>query len=528
MFTSRIKPFRGLTALISALALVFTIAQPANAVSTATVVRVSSMDSVNDIHFDRVAVDSSGNQYVAGHPSNGGIFVVKYDPAGALLWQKNYDSTGYTAISGMAINPSGEIVVGGFFQTDINFGGSFGSRTAIGTVDSFVMKISADGTTLAIRTWGFVDAQDSINAACALGVDREGNVYLENYVSNSVEQGAAGINGIHWSATANQMGWVDDTVILKLDNDLNVIRATPLPVGFIAEGLGTGGFAVSPSGKFLLAGFFTVATDFGINGILTPQYEDSALMEFDSQANLIKFQTFLGESNERIENVSFDSDENIYALGRSERDFLVAGTTVPLQGNRTNFVVKFSATNSSIVWLQKWGVSSSGQTWPTDLGIDSAGNVVVSGTTSASNMVVGALDTSATNGQERLYSLGINSDGTFSWIKFARSSSGNLNVHQGALFDGMLLTVGDFLPDVNFGDGQSVASSSGHWAGYLSKTAISWSNTTPLDPTHVWLPSSIFECCKSATACTANHPSWLNQPEASRFGKWWNCLYHRV
>src|SRR5439155_11202445 len=77
-----------------------------------------------------VAVDSNGNIFVAGNFSGSSsfgptnlnsvagsedIFVAKYDPDGTLVWAIQAGGSGSDYAYSVAVDPSGNIYVGGFF-----------------------------------------------------------------------------------------------------------------------------------------------------------------------------------------------------------------------------------------------------------------------------------------------------------------------------------------------------------------------------------------------------------------------------
>ena len=112
----------------------------------------AAMESGQNVIFD-VAVDSSGNTYVAGSlaifSANGTtIFVAKYDSTGAVQWYKNYDYIGTSGFSsvGYAItfDSSGNVyITGGHYPY------------------SFVLKLDTSGTTIWQR---FINESSSINS----------------------------------------------------------------------------------------------------------------------------------------------------------------------------------------------------------------------------------------------------------------------------------------------------------------------------------------------------------------------------
>jgi hypothetical protein len=90
-----------------------------------------------------VAVDGVGNvvltggyQYTSGQWD---VLVAKYSAAGAPLWSRNYGSTANDLGLGVAVDGGGNVLVTGYFQGAINFGG--GPLTSAGMTDGFLLNL---------------------------------------------------------------------------------------------------------------------------------------------------------------------------------------------------------------------------------------------------------------------------------------------------------------------------------------------------------------------------------------------------
>jgi uncharacterized delta-60 repeat protein len=108
-----------------------------------------------------VGFDESDNVYVVGNTSSFGsggqdIFILKYAPAGTLLWQKTWGGTGNETAS--------SIVVG----ADSLFVGGVQSQNAL------LVKFSLEGELSWARTWG----GDYYDGSSALAKDNDGNIIL--------------------------------------------------------------------------------------------------------------------------------------------------------------------------------------------------------------------------------------------------------------------------------------------------------------------------------------------------------------
>jgi lambda repressor-like predicted transcriptional regulator len=150
-----------------------------------------------------VAVDGSGNVLVTGQfqgtvdfgggglTSAGGldIFVAKFSGAnGSHVWSKRFGDTNNDQCFSVAVDGSGNVLVPGFFQGTVDFGG--GGLTSAGGFDIFVAKFSgADGSHLWSKRYGDTGADLSTGAA----VDGGGNVLVTGNFQGTVDFGGGGL-----------------------------------------------------------------------------------------------------------------------------------------------------------------------------------------------------------------------------------------------------------------------------------------------------------------------------------------------
>src|SRR5262249_10347052 len=101
-------------------------------------------------------------------------------PAGGTAWG-----------TGVAFDPSGNVVTTGGFQGTVNFGGSTftsGTTNATGTPDLYVAKFNSSGTHL--YSWA-ATGTDNANWAIGTGVavDAGGNIFVTGYFGGTVNFG---------------------------------------------------------------------------------------------------------------------------------------------------------------------------------------------------------------------------------------------------------------------------------------------------------------------------------------------------
>ncbi len=99
-----------------------------------------------------IAVDSSANIYLTGHTSSSGaggndVFLLKFASDGGLLWRKTWGGAGEDIASSLAVSLAGSVYVTGYTT-------SFGA----GGPDVFLLKYDPAGSLVWQRIWGGPDA----------------------------------------------------------------------------------------------------------------------------------------------------------------------------------------------------------------------------------------------------------------------------------------------------------------------------------------------------------------------------------
>jgi hypothetical protein len=140
-----------------------------------------------------LAEDPLGNILIAGRaysPDPGvapvdGFYLAKFSRTGPILWNESFG--GETTQTGpwLAVDPSGNAVMAGAFNsgTPVNFGG--GPMSANGGVDAFVAKFDAMGAYQWGKQYGDSDNQEADGVA----TDVCGNIYVAGHFDSSIDFG---------------------------------------------------------------------------------------------------------------------------------------------------------------------------------------------------------------------------------------------------------------------------------------------------------------------------------------------------
>jgi hypothetical protein len=143
-----------------------------------------------------IAVDDAGNAYVTGHYSppaaptqhhfgvfagsySAGAFVLKFDPAGALVYSADF---GVGNGTGIAVDAAGHAYITGIAGPDFPIVRALQPSLGGGGIDAFVAKLTPDGSALVYSTYLGGSASD-LGAAIAL--DAAGQVYVAGSTSSA-------------------------------------------------------------------------------------------------------------------------------------------------------------------------------------------------------------------------------------------------------------------------------------------------------------------------------------------------------
>ncbi len=150
-----------------------------------------------------VAADTNGNAYVTGTffgtiSFDGGVtsltsvgaqdvFVVKLDPAGAMLWAKAFTGTGAQYGRGIAIDTNGNVYVTGSFNGTANFLGTMATSASL--LDGYLVKLSAAGALTWVKTFGGVGDDEGIAVAA-----RQSSVVVTGYYGATIDFGGGSMS----------------------------------------------------------------------------------------------------------------------------------------------------------------------------------------------------------------------------------------------------------------------------------------------------------------------------------------------
>lgn len=291
-----------------------------------------------------VASDSAGNTLVSGHFQVGALMggirltnlgnsdgvLLKYTPAGTVLWSRVLGGPGDDNATGVATDAAGNAYVCGFAQGGASFGGV--TVTNRGGVDVFLAKFDPSGTLLWVRTAG----GSGVDVANGVALDGGGNVILTGYFSETAQFGNASI-----TAAGNV-----DLFLAKFDSDGNVLWARS--AGGLEQDYG---FAVAADvdGSIAVVGTLRGTTQFGATSV-TGTGLRSYVARYGSSGSLDWVKAF--PANE-ARAVTWSSG-SLYVSGNFLGTLQLGTNSVTSVGTLDVFLARLSGTGES-EWLRSFG-----------------------------------------------------------------------------------------------------------------------------------------------------------------------------
>jgi hypothetical protein len=366
--------------------------QSSPAGATTLTPQTTQLSSSSNDSVQAMAVDGSGNVYMAGYtegslekPNAGGkdIFLVKYNASRVQQWVRQLGTSADDEAKAVAVDGSGNVYIVGYTRGNLDGGGNAGGA------DVILAQYDPNGTQLWLKQLGSGVDMGTTGDDVALGIaidSTSGNFYVAGYTGGHL-LGASGYAGgkdifvVKYIASTKTPEWV------------GVLGTT---ADDVADGL-----ALDGSGNIYLAGYSAGNLSLQPNQGL----QDSFLMKLDPSGVLptVLWTRLLGTPQNDVANgVSVDGTGNAYITGYT------AGS---LDGTNAG---------GNDIFLAKYNPSGT-QLWKTQLGSpqdDSARAVVVDGSANAyiAGTTAGALDGQPSKGASDFFLAKYNASGAKQWV----------------------------------------------------------------------------------------------------------------
>lgn len=340
---------------------------------------------------EALALDASGNVHVTGaysgtadlDPGTGtvsvaslgtdpNIFVLKLDPAGALLWAKHTESVLTSVARDIAIDAAGNVYSTGNFEGTADFNpGATVSLTALNQRDTYIQKHDISGNLLWVKQL----ENTAIDEGNGIAVDAAGAVYITGKFWGTTDfDPGTGTNNL----TSNG---ADDTYILKLTTtgDLAWVKQIGGPdyeYGYTIW--------VDGTGNIYSAGSFQNTVDFdpgvGTANLTSAGFDDSYLFKLNAAGDFLWAKQITGSGVNVILSMFIDATGSIYTTGIFENtadfDPGVGTFNLTAAGLIDIFIQKLDATGN-LVWALAFG--GTGQDFSQGISIGTVGEVYSTG-----------------------------------------------------------------------------------------------------------------------------------------------------
>lgn len=365
----------------------------------------------DNVTVTSTGVDSSGNIIVAGYfqgnvdfgggtaTSTGGqdIFVARYSSTGAYLWSKTMGSVADDYAHELCVDQNGNIIVTGSFNYSVEFGGGALNSTSPGFSDIFLVKYSAAG----VHQWSKQFGDTGNDTGYGVTADAAGNVVVTGSFAGSVEFGGGRL-------TSNLNS-----------NDIFIAKYSATGVHSWSRAYGSTGddhgnaVATDASGNVVVTGYFNNTIDFGGGPLTSAGMKDVFLLELNSAGQHVWSKRFGGVSIDVANAVAIDGGGNIVLTGFFYGTVDFGGGPLTSSSAAKVFLAKYNSLGN-----HSWSKAYSGSVVADNaiafgLAVDGNANILITGYFQGSANFGGQTLTSA--GSQDVFAAKYSAAGTHSW-----------------------------------------------------------------------------------------------------------------
>lgn len=321
-----------------------------------------------------VAVDNSGNSYITGWYNSSAaafgttvltnntviyeedFFLAKLDGSGNFMWALSANGPGDQHGSAIAIGPSGNIYVTGFYEDTMHFGTDT-FLVSGNTKSLFVAKYSNSGSFM----WARAGTGNGHNVGNDIDVDQQGNVYVAGQFQIEIN-----IEGNIYNAISGPMG---DGFVAKFDTHGNFDWLEK--IGGTGVGIGVGSqqdanvLSLTPDGNTIYVGgwFKGYTTWGGVGGILDTsshfpslnlvsvyiaKYNSAGTIQWVKKGD--EYQVNFGGAPE-IMGIGADNSGNVYMAGNVGDGLIFDGDSIEIVAPTASwdydaFIVMYNASGA--------------------------------------------------------------------------------------------------------------------------------------------------------------------------------------
>ena len=375
------------------------------------------------------------------------------------LWSQRFGDSNSQFIESVAVDPSGNVLVTGWFMGTVDFGG--GPLVSAGSEDVFIAKFTPGGAHLWSKRFG----NNSAQRGAQVSTDPAGNIIAAGFFDGTVNFGGSTLT------SAGQY-------------DAFVAEFTPAGAHVWSKRFGDADWqyaltiAADPLGNVVVGGFFDGVMDLGGGPLTSAGHYDAFAAGFTSGGAHLWSHSFGDTLEQRADGVATDASGNVVITGSFQGTVDFGGGPMTSAGAFDVFfdifVAKFNSSGAH-VWSKRFGDGTASQVGRTTA-VDVSGNVVLAGLLRGSVDFGGGPITSG--GADDIFLAKLNSGGSHVWSKaFGGANTQNAFSVAVGHSSGYVALTGYFLETVDFGGGPLTAP-----AGMVN----AFLSLFKADGTHVW------------------------------------------
>jgi hypothetical protein len=260
-----------------------------------------------------VAFDNRGNALVTGEfqgtvDLGGGpltstacsdIFVAKYGPDGDHRWSRRFGGTSWDKGRSIAVTVDDNVIVTGFFERTVNFGG--GTLASKGGGDIFLAKFDAQGDHVWSAGYGGALSDDGYDIAS----DRRGSILLTGFFRHAIDFGGGPI-------TARGPG---DIFLASFDEGGAHVWSRGMGSETAVRPSLAYSVATNPRGDVAITGLFDTAVDLGGGLLETNGAYDIFVAKYDRKGRHLWSRSFGGILGDRGSGIALDARGDVVMTG---------------------------------------------------------------------------------------------------------------------------------------------------------------------------------------------------------------------
>ncbi len=371
-----------------------------------------------------IRVDLIGNSFVTGNFSdsltfenytlyNGGIFLVKYDTKGNVIWAKRIANGG--SVSCISLDATANCYIMGSFN---EFNITLGTITLTNTnnipppnsnyADVFIAKIDSSGNVL----WAKNAKGNYRDNGTGISTDVNGNSYITGYFYSPTLTFDSTVIMNSSSGNGN-----NDIFIAKFDSSGKIIW------GKSDGGCGRGNsIKVDTKGNLFVTGHFYKNNVFGSTSLPNVNpfgIADVFIVKYDTSGKFAWAKSAGGTSHDYGTSISVDQNGNSYLTGYFQSpsisfDSIFTLTNFDSTGNTVDFFVAKYDSTGKIIWTKSAGGASADYAYA--VSTDANGNSYITGQFHSTTINFGN-DTLTNNGAHDIFIVKYDIAGNVLWAK---------------------------------------------------------------------------------------------------------------